>query len=180
LVEVFTHLLLHKTVKNCNTILVLQMLVTDKFPPCGTELCEKPTCAPLVKNSPHFMKFSGLLVCSQELTTVPMLSQMNPVHEAPFYLCKIHFTIIFPPMLKYSLQSLSLRFLYQNFMLIYLLLHKSHMPHLSHPNNSDMDYKSQRTSLHNFLQLPLISALVGLNILITLSFNNVVCVVPSM
>lgn len=137
------------------------------------QICEKPTCAPLVKNSPHFMKFNGLLVSSQELTTVPMLSQMNPVHEAPFYLRMIHFNIIFPLMLKYSLQSLSFRFLYQNFMFIYLLPHKSHMPHLFHPNNSDMDYKSQRTSLHIFLQLPPISALVGLNILITLSFNNV-------
>ena len=144
-VEVLSHLLLHKTVKNYNTILMSQMLVTDKFPPSGTELCEKPTRAPLVKNSPRFMKFNGLLVCSQELTTVPMLSQMNLVHEAPFYLCKIHFNIIFPPMLKYSLQSLSFRFPYQNFMFIYLVPHKSHMPHLSHPNNSGTDYKSQRT-----------------------------------
>lgn len=46
------------------------------------------------------------------------------------------------------------------------------MPHLSHPNNYGMDYKSQRTSLHNLLQLPLISALLGLNIM-TLPFNYV-------
>jgi hypothetical protein len=129
---------------------MLQMFVTDKFPPCGTELCEKPTHVPLVKNSPRFMKFNGLLVFSHKLTTFPMLSQMNQVHEAPFYLCKIHFNIIFPPMLKYSLQSLSFRFPYQNFMFIYLLPHKSHMPHLSHPNNSGMDYKSTKDLIIQF------------------------------
>ena len=46
------------------------------------------------------------------------------------------------------------------------------MPHLSHSNSYGMDYKSQRTSLHNLLQLPLISTLLGLNIM-TLSFNYV-------
>jgi hypothetical protein len=54
LVEVFSHLLLKKAVKNYNTILLLQMLVTDKFLPRGTELCEKPTRAPIVKKLPTF------------------------------------------------------------------------------------------------------------------------------
>jgi hypothetical protein len=149
------------------------MIMTDKFLPCSTQLSEKPTRAPLVKNSPHFMKFRGLLVCSQELATVPLLSQMNPVHEAPSYLCKIQFNIIFPPKLKYSLQSRSFSSPYQNCIFIYLLPHKSHMLYLSHPNSSGKDYTSQRTSLNNFLQLPAISAPLGLNILMILSFNNV-------
>jgi len=129
------------------------MLVTDKFPPCGTELCEKPTRAPIVKKLPTFYGIQWFVSVFTGTHHFPHAqpdesSPWSP--RAPVYLCKIHFNIISPPMLKYSPQSLSFRFPYQNFMFIYLLPHKSHMPHLSHPNNAGMDYKSTKDLITQF------------------------------
>jgi len=42
------------------------------------------------------MEPDGSLMCSQEPTTCPILSQMNPIHNLPPYLPKIHSNIIFP------------------------------------------------------------------------------------
>jgi hypothetical protein len=39
----------------------------------------------------------GSLPCSQEPSTVPILSQINPVHTIPSYLSRIHLNIVHPP-----------------------------------------------------------------------------------
>jgi hypothetical protein len=44
----------------------------------------------------HFMELEGSLPCSQEPSTGPYLSQINPVHITLSYLSKIHFNIVHP------------------------------------------------------------------------------------
>jgi hypothetical protein len=46
--------------------------------------------------SRHFMEPEDSLLGSQYPSTVPILSQINPVHTFPSYLSKIHFNIIHP------------------------------------------------------------------------------------
>jgi len=41
----------------------------------------------------HVTKQEVLLPCSQHPAVVRILSQMNPVHDLPSYICKINFTI---------------------------------------------------------------------------------------
>jgi hypothetical protein len=43
------------------------------------------------------MEPESSLPCSQESTTVPILSQIDPVHTTPSYLHNIHFNIIHSP-----------------------------------------------------------------------------------
>jgi hypothetical protein len=46
------------------------------------------------RTSQHFTEPEGSLPCSQESSTVPVLSQNNIVHTTPSYLFKIHFNIV--------------------------------------------------------------------------------------
>jgi hypothetical protein len=55
----------------------------------------------------------GSLPCSQEPSTVPVLSQMNPNYTIPSYLSNIHFNIAHPPTSCSSQWSLSLRLSHQ-------------------------------------------------------------------
>jgi hypothetical protein len=43
------------------------------------------------------MEPEGSILCSQEPSTVPILSHINPIHSIPYYLSKIHFNIVHPP-----------------------------------------------------------------------------------
>jgi hypothetical protein len=48
--------------------------------------------------SQHFMELEGSSLCSQELSTGYILSQMNSVHSTPYYLSKINFyTVAYLP-----------------------------------------------------------------------------------
>jgi hypothetical protein len=47
--------------------------------------------------SQHFMEPEGLIPCSRELSSDPILSHINPVHTISSYLSKIHFNIVHPP-----------------------------------------------------------------------------------
>jgi hypothetical protein len=119
------------------------------------------------------MKFNGLLVFLQELTTFPMLSQMNPVHEAPepnstcvratlILSSPPHAEVLFP--LGFCTKTLCSFIFYPINLTCPTCLVLIILAWITN---------QQRTSLHNFLQLSLISALLGLNILMTQSFNYV-------
>jgi hypothetical protein len=59
------------------------------------------------------MEPEGLLLRSQEPSTGPILSQIDPVHTIPSYLSKIHFNIVYPPMSWSSQWSLSFLIFHQ-------------------------------------------------------------------
>jgi len=61
-------------------------------------------------------------------TSVPILSQIIPVHALPSYFLKVHFNIIIP----YSKCSPSFRFPYENLVHIYFHHHICHMTNSSH------------------------------------------------
>jgi len=65
----------------------------------------------LVKKSPAFRKQEDSLLCSQELATVHILSQMNPFHIFAPYFPKIHSNIILPCTSRSSEWSLPFRFM---------------------------------------------------------------------
>jgi hypothetical protein len=48
----------------------------------------------LVKNSPHFVQAKNSLRRSQDPATCPYPEQVNPYHDLPSYVLKIHFNII--------------------------------------------------------------------------------------
>jgi len=73
-------------------------------------------------------------------STVPTLSQINPVHTTPPNFLKIHFNIVLPSMPWSYKWSLSLTSPYQNPVRISPLPHTCHIPRpspssLDHPNN---------------------------------------------
>ena len=69
--------------------------------------------------------------------SVPVLSQLDPVHTPTTYFLKIHFNIILPSTPGSSKLSLSLRFLHQNPVYISYLHHTRYM---SHPTHSSRFY----------------------------------------
>jgi len=76
----------------------------------------------------------------KSLVPLPILSQINPVHDLSHSL-KIHLLIILPPMPASFKRSLSLRFSHQNFVYTSPLLHMCyihrlfHSSQFDHPNN---------------------------------------------
>jgi hypothetical protein len=82
----------------------------------------------------HFMKPKSSVPCSQEPSTVPILSHINPTHTIPSYLSKIHFNIVHAPT-SWSFQwSLSFWLSHQYPIWMSLLLHSCYMPRPSHPS----------------------------------------------
>jgi hypothetical protein len=69
----------------------------------------------------------------KSLPLVPILSQINPIHNIPFYHSKIHFNIVHPPTSESSQWSLSLWLSYQYSTYIPLLHHSCYMPCPSDP-----------------------------------------------
>jgi len=69
----------------------------------------------------------------RSLPLVPILSQINPVHNLPLYFYKNHSSIIFPSTPRSSEWPLTFRYSDQNFVRFSYLSPACYMPHPSHP-----------------------------------------------
>jgi hypothetical protein len=77
---------------------------------------------------------------SKRLSLLPIPSQINPFHDHPFYVCKLHFNIIFPSVLyerKKFYDYLNLLFFGYNFMPV-KTKGFSMFPHLKRISDNDM------------------------------------------
>jgi hypothetical protein len=120
-------------------------MLRDRRTDVGAESLSRshqPLCSS--KISQYFIDPEGLLPCSQEPATCPILSQMNPVHTSPSYFPQIRSLSNFPPVPTSSYCPLSLLLSYQNSVHIPLPYHASYM---ACPTNSlwlDQPHYSRR------------------------------------
>jgi len=81
--------------------------LTNQLIPCSRVFLEKPTVTRLVKKCPHLIWDMKVHYCvHKNLTLIPVLNEMGPVHTFSPYFSKIHSNIIFPSTptsLKWSL-----------------------------------------------------------------------------
>jgi len=109
---------------------------------------------------------------------VPILSQINPDHAPTSHILKIHLHIILPSTPESSKWSLSLRFTNLNAVCPDPLRHSYYMPRQSrsslfdHKKKVGEEYRSLSSSLRSFLHSPVISFLLGPNILLSTLFNR--------
>ena len=118
---------------------------------------------------------------------VPILCQLDPVHNPKSHFLKIHLNIILPSMPGFPEWSISLRFPHQNPVYASPLTHTHYMPHPSHSsrfdhmNKSGEAYKSLISSLCSFLHSPVTSSHLCPNILLNNLFSDTLSLVsPSM
>jgi len=53
---------------------------------------------------PRLLRNTKIYYCVYKISpVVPILKQMNPAHILTYYLFKVHFSIIFPPMPRFRL-----------------------------------------------------------------------------
>jgi len=72
------------------------------------------------------------LLCSQEPSTSPILSDINPANAPTLYLFKIHFSIIHPPVFMTSNVIFSIQVFYnKNFINIHLFVGDTCPGHLA-------------------------------------------------
>ena len=116
--------------------LSLTYLLTYLLTPCSRILLEKLTGFQVVKKFHYFMETVGPLPHSP----VPILSQLDPVHNPTSHILKIPLYVILPSVPGSPQLSLSLRFPHQNPVYASPLPHTRYMPHPSyysrfyHPN----------------------------------------------
>jgi hypothetical protein len=85
-------------------------------------------------------------------TLVPVLSQINSIHNIPVYLSKIHFNIVHPPTSLSPQWSLSFLLSNQHPICISLRPHSCYMPCQSHPPWLDhSNYTWRRVKVMKFL-----------------------------
>jgi hypothetical protein len=71
--------------------------VMNKLNPWSRNLLEEPTVPQLFTKLQSFYETQMFITCSQEYTTCPILSQINPLHSLPAYFFKTHFNIMLLP-----------------------------------------------------------------------------------
>ena len=109
---------------------------------------------------------------------VPILTQLDPVHNPTSHSLKIHLNIILLSKPGSPKWSLSLGFPHQNPVHAYPLPHISYMPSPSHssrfyhPNSIGEEYRSFSSSLCSFLLSFVTSSLLGPNIILKSLFSN--------
>jgi hypothetical protein len=93
------------------------------------------------------MEHKCSLPCSQEPTTSPIPSQMNPIHTLLPYFPTMHFNIMLPCMPKSSEWSLPFRLYNIHFLFISNLPDACYMPCPSHPPQFDHPNIWQRVQI---------------------------------
>ena len=128
----------HDHVQSCAVVL-LTYLLACLLTPYSTVLLVKLTGPQLVKNFSHILWNPKVHYRINKCpTTVPILSQLDPVHTPTSHL--LH-NVILPSTTGSSKWTLSLRFPHQNPVYASPLLHTRHMARISHssrychPNN---------------------------------------------
>jgi hypothetical protein len=98
----------------CKFFSLNQLHISTYTTSCSTVLLEKLTIPQLVKNFPAFVGTRRfIIVVTNSLPVIPMLSQLNQVHALSFYFLEIHFNVILASKSLSSDYSLSFRLTHQ-------------------------------------------------------------------
>ena len=141
-------------------------------------LLEKLTSFRLVIKFPAFYENPKIHYCIHKCPPpVPLLSQLDPVHNPTSHFLKIHLNIIIPSTPGPPKCTISLGFPHQRPVYASPLSHTRYMPRLSHSSRFyhsmlGEEYRSLCSSLCSFLHSPVTSSLLRPNFLLSTLFLN--------